>query len=550
MHCSKQGFYAFMGGVFVLFLAVGLFPGEEAQAGGILANLAPVAVDDSGAGFITDKDTAVVLPDVLANDSDANGDPLFIESFSTAETLGSVTLFPAGQLDTRFGTNGKWVLDISGYEDRFTDLQIGPDGKIYAVGITWRYDPVKDLVSDVILMRFLPNGTPDTTFGSAGKVVTDIRLKEGGHAILLQPDGKILVAGQTLDSGVPGEILLMRYLPDASLDQDFGTGGIVTTDFGGKSEVATSLQLQPDGKILVGGTQAINYSHDQFLLARYLPDGGLDTSFGTQGVVLTTEAMEPYADIVLQEDGILLAGSCNGTTIDFCVARFDLTGTLDSTFGVNGWAQADIGGSADYLAGLVQQPDGKIVLGGSSGPLMAVVRFDSLGDLDADFGNAGLATTTLAVNAYPTDLLLQPDGKLLLSGWAWQGAVVPDVAMARYNPDGSPDMGFGDHGIVVDDLGETEIIAAAALDGDGNILIAGLTSINDSSWSDNLLLARFTPRQTFHYDPNGQFNGLTLGQAVTDEFIYSASDGELTGTATVTITIWDPYRMFLPAITR
>jgi uncharacterized delta-60 repeat protein len=224
--------------------------------------------------------------------------------------------------------------------------------------------------SDFAIVRYLPNGTLDTTFGGAGKVTTNIGILNSANAVTLQPDSKIVVAGQALIND-SWDIALARYLPNGTLDTTFSGDGKVTTSFAGSgfSDSANAVTLQPDGKIVVAGTS--DFPPGDFTLARYLPNGTLDTTFSGDGKV-TTEfgGYDEAFAIVLQPDGkIVVAGrsSINGNT-SFALARYLPNGTLDATFSSDGKVTADFGsGGWDEASALAIQPrDGRLVVAGYS----------------------------------------------------------------------------------------------------------------------------------------------------------------------------------------
>ena len=212
-------------------------------------------------------------------------------------------------------------------------------GRIVAAGVAG---------SEFALARYNADGSLDTSFGDGGKVttgfdpadVTDDRVAE----IVLQPDGKIVAAG-TIYNGSNYDFALARYDPDGSLDSGFGAGGTVTTALGPNHDFASALALQPDGKIVVGGLSE-QLSGDGFALARYNADGSLDMNFGTLGTTLTRPSGWAEA-IVLQPDGRILAGGWiwagSDDDYNFGVVRYRANGALDASFGAGGIAQASFG---------------------------------------------------------------------------------------------------------------------------------------------------------------------------------------------------------------
>ena len=217
-------------------------------------------------------------------------------------------------------SNGTVTTDIGGKDDSAHSITLQPDGKLVVAGYGGGASDY-----DFVLARYLPDGSLDTGFGTGGKVITDFGFSESAHSITLQPDGKLVVAGYSYN-GVNFDIALARYLPDGSLDTNFGISGRVITNLGGHNDAGYSnndyghsISLQSDGKLVVAG-----YVGSDFALARYLSDGGLDTSFGTGGKV-TTDFFGGYDagnSITLQPDGkLVVAGYAhNGVNNDFALA--------------------------------------------------------------------------------------------------------------------------------------------------------------------------------------------------------------------------------------
>jgi uncharacterized delta-60 repeat protein len=235
-------------------------------------------------------------------------------------------------------------------------------------------------------------GDLDVRFGTNGKVVTPVSSSDDiPNAIVLQPDGKIIVAGAS-SNGVDHGFALARYNTDGSLDTSFNSTGKVITPIGSETSGAQAIALQPNGKIVVAG-----YSHNgmnfDFALARYNINGTLDTSFGSAGKVVTPIGSDndaAYA-VAIQVDGkIVVAGYSFATTFDFALARYNTNGSLDTSFNSTGKVVTPVGSNTDKAHGVAIQGDGKIVAAGysNSGPTLdfALARYQGL-------------ATTMTVNA-------------------------------------------------------------------------------------------------------------------------------------------------------
>ncbi|MDH6496884.1 MULTISPECIES: DUF11 domain-containing protein [unclassified Streptomyces] len=266
-----------------------------------------------------------------------------------------------GSLDNTFSGDGRFFADIAGPTEA-RDVAVDASGRIVAAGYSG---------GEVAVVRLNADGTPDTTFGGDGTVTADpsASLEEGGdaRALVLQPDGKIVVGGQV--GSTRFDFLLMRFNTNGSVDTGFDGDGIVRTDFGDYESVE-GLALQSDGKIVAAGGDS---------LARYNPSGSLDTGFDGDGKVVP--AGIGVWDVALQPgDGrIVLAGDA-GPAGDFAVRRYNPDGSQDSGFGTGGTATADFGGS-DFARAVAVQSDGRIVAAGRGGPDtdFALARFQGGG---------------------------------------------------------------------------------------------------------------------------------------------------------------------------
>ena len=313
---------------------------------------------------------------------------------------------------------------------------------------------------------FLPAGLSaargdlDATFGSGGKVTTDFGGSDVGEAVAVQRDGRIVVAGDRLDPG-PHDVVLARYTAGGRLDPSFDEDGKVATDFGGTSDGAFDVAVQGDGRIV-----AVGRAGQDFALARYRTDGSLDPTFGEAGKVLTTFQPKSTASaVLLLSDGKIVAGggTRSGLVSDFALARYLPDGALDASFGSGGRVITPVSSADDHLFDLAVQPDGKLVAAGWSfqggGPHIALARYDQDGSLDPSFDGDGLVVASFRSAA--AHVVVQRDGKLLVAG---SGGVT------RFAADGSLDQSFGDGGTARS--GNVEAFAPV-IQPDGKILVIG-----------------------------------------------------------------------------
>ena len=349
---------------------------------------------------------------------------------------------PDGSLDHSFSTTGIVTTPIGTSEDWARALVIQPDGKLVAAGYTSFGERTA-----FALVRYNPDGSLDHTFNAAGIVTTPIGVSRNrGRALVLQKDGKLVVAGQAA-TGSRTAFALVRYNPDGSLDRTFNATGIVITPIGTSDDEATALAIQPDGKLVAAGftTQT---PQTLFALVRYNPDGSLDTTFNDTGKVTTEIALDDEATaLAVQADGKLVAAgySSDGSQGRLALVRYQTDGSPDDGFGRNGIVTVAIGGTDDWARALAIQPDGKLVIAGNTTTFIqstfALVRLNPDGTLDLSFNNAGVVMAQIASNDIATALVIQPDGKLVAGGYAMIDTV-NHFALIRCNPDGSMDPTF------------------------------------------------------------------------------------------------------------
>ncbi len=393
-----------------------------------------------------------------------------------------------GSLDPTFGNGGIVTTDIGENDDLGMDVEVQPDGRIIVAGTSSNVDGTD---SDFGLVRYNPDGSLDTTFDTDGKLTTSFGTGyDLASAIALQADGKIVAAGHT-HNGNDVDFALARYNPDGSLDITFDLDGKVTTPIGTGDDYGIDVALQPDGKIVVAGfsyNDPISTNVLVVVLARYNNNGSLDETFGSEGIVRTGFGcgFAGHALVLQPDSKILVAGStCGFDSQDFALARYNSDGSPDLTFDQDGIVTTDFGNSYDTANALAMQPDGRIVLAGHSftDPNVtvdvALARYNSDGSLDTSFDEDGRVKTDLGGwRDVGNALALLPDGRILVAGEQWQqeGGTV-DFALARYNSDGSLDPSFDTDGIVITDISSGDYAAGLALQPDGRILVAG--------WSDN-----------------------------------------------------------------
>ncbi len=339
-----------------------------------------------------------------------------------------------GFLDSTFGVGGKVTTDFGGStdSDSGTSVAIQTDGRIVVAGSAQG--------GGIGIARYNSDGSLDNTFSGDGRVFLWEGLYSGANCLKLQDDGKIVVVGDSNS----GDFTVVRYNTNGTLDTSFSGDGKLTTDFGGGSDTTTHVALQSNGKILVAGFTDPGPLSDYVLaLARYNEDGTLDGTFSGDGKVTTAigNAGDIAHSMSIQSDGkILLAGFSTQASIDFALVRYNEDGSLDTAFGIGGIVTTDLGfGSDDRGQSVVVQHDGKIVVSGFSATStftpnwdFALVRYNGDGTLDSTFSGDGKLTLPVGAGDDRSHCAaLQIDGKIVVAGYSFNGTN-KDIALARF----------------------------------------------------------------------------------------------------------------------
>jgi len=330
-----------------------------------------------------------------------------------------------GTADTAFGDRGTVLVDL-GASDGARALALAGDGSLLVAGRSATGS------SDFALLRVSATGVPDRTLAGRGSVRTDLGGDDQARALAAQPDGRLLVAGSSTSDGRT-VAALVRYLPGGALDPSFGDGGKVITTFPQRDARALAVALAPDGRIVVAGATG----QDAFV-AHHLSDGALDASFGDGGRVLLRIADLTAVDAVrIEPDGeVLFAGSStsDGTT-SIVVARVLTAGAPDASFGTNGVQRTAVQGRAVVVAALASDAAGRIVVAGVArerdGDALLLLRLMPDGTPDPAFGRMGVVDIDGPDDhAHAYAVAVQRDGRILVAG-AVGGSANRDLLVAR-----------------------------------------------------------------------------------------------------------------------
>lgn len=422
-----------------------------------------------------------------------------------------------GTLDTTFGDGGSVDTDMTGtypkYDNYANAIAIDSQQRIIAAGQVNHASGGMDIA----LARYEPNGELDPSFGNGGIVITS--LIPGGNnsanAVSVDSNGDILVAGVTSQpqSNQGSNFALVRYTSDGTLDTTFGGGtGWVQTDFSSPYDIAYSMALQPDGKIVLAGSADLTHPSgvgDDFALARYNTDGSLDTTFGAgTGKVTTDFGPEGYTNgtdvaygVTVDAAGrIVAAGSSSATPIgfnDFALARYNSDGTPDTSFGSGGRVLTAASSGNSYAGPVIVTPTGKILAGGEGDVAgqnrnFMIARYNDDGSLDTTFTSAssaapaGVEETDFGGGANGWDqiygMALDHQGRLVAAGGTFQTVNNFDTGLARYVLDSTLSANVG--GPYAVDEGSSLTLSATASGGDGGPLTYSWDVNGDGTFGD------------------------------------------------------------------
>jgi uncharacterized delta-60 repeat protein len=370
-----------------------------------------------------------------------------------------------GTLDTTFGTGGKVIAAIAGNSEYGTAVAIQSDGKIVVAGSCF-----ENGTSDFCVLRYTAAGALDLSFSTDGKVITPVSAGDDvARGVVVQSDGKIVVAGHCGITLAPREFCLVRYDSSGAIDTSYGTAGKVFTSVGGAAALAFGTALQSDGKVLVVGS-----CNTSVCAARYNTDGTLDTGFDGDGKLISTISsfIEPAAAIGVQSDGkIILAGGCYDAVraaTDFCAVRYQTNGSVDATFGVSGKVVTQMVPLAtsryDLVHSVAFQSDGKIILGGKCYDGVytdfCAARYLPNGAIDTTLDGDGRVFVTIAIDSFevPIALALQSDNKIVMAGDCWNGSLF-NFCTIRLTANGSFDTTFSGDGKAENTVGSSRMRA-------------------------------------------------------------------------------------------
>lgn len=392
-----------------------------------------------------------------------------------------------GRIDSSFGNNGTDTTTFKSFDARAFSMYVQPDERIIQGGYA-----IKGPNSEFAMVRYNKDGSVDKTFGKKGIVLTKIGDSCQIHSLTGQTDGKIIAAGYTSVSGVR-RFVIVRYTTDGLIDTTFGKSGIDIFSFGISDDVAESVVLQNDGKLIAAG-YSYNGSVYNFALLRCDTSGSIDSAFNVNGKVTTqigTGTVGISYSLVQPDGKILLSGTTStgaddlGTNQPYtkiAIARLNSDGSPDTGFQTGGKVFGQyIPGNGNFFLGL--QSTGKIIQGAllsNYNPnVFALIRYNANGTIDSSFGELGLVTmnVTNGINSF----IVLPNDKILIAANTFQNGN-PISMLLRYTSDGSPDKSFdfSQNELIADTSGDLLNILCATILTDGKILIAGIVGFSNN----------------------------------------------------------------------
>ncbi len=434
-----------------------------------------------------------------------------------------------------FGMGGVVMTDFGGGNDAAQAIAPTPDGKIIAAGSA----TIPGQGTDFALARYNGNGILDSTFGTNGKVTTDFfGANDGARGLVVQPDGKIVLAGFTTN-GSERQFALAGYLANGNLNPAFGQGGKLTFDLGSTSD-AYKMVAQEDGKLLIVGESRPQNSLD-FTVVRLNPtDGALDTTFGNNGVVRVDFGNSDRATaLAIDDKNIFVAGVAvkSATDSDFGIARLNLAdGSLNNEFDGDGKVTVDFFGKQDSAQAIIirepvaplQEPT--VVVGGFATNVTSDFAL-WVADYRARHAppfNEGKETVDLKGGRdIIFDLSIQPDGDLFATGWAGIGTNF-DLGITKWDATGNRDLSWGLQGnLTFDTAAGGNNVAFDAMIYKDTIVTVG-QGLNPTTGNDDFILTQHENEKFVEFKKRGPSSPVVQGDIISYTFeITNLTDKEI-----------------------
>jgi len=389
-----------------------------------------------------------------------------------------------GTVDKSFGNDGKVQMDFNNSKDRVNGIIEQADGKIIVIGTySNSSDPSENV--DILIARYNENGSLDSEFGDNGKKIIDLGGNDVGIAVNLQVDGKIVAANRSCDSTNNScKAILIRLNSDGSNDNTFGDAGKQTIEVGDLfHEIPHKFLIDPDGNIILVGS-VWNGTDFDFAVYMVNSNGTPTPNFGVDG--LTTVGFgagkaDIATDLAIQGDKIVVLGrTCDSVNEETCgvgLTRINSSGNVDKSFGNNGKKSAKLNTSFIPKAIAVQENGSFLIVGDKKDIIskFALIRYKKNGVIDEKFGKKGKVVDNFIKdkNSWGDDVIVQPDGKIVLVGYSTMDVDSSDWALRRYESDGTQDLIFAENGTLFIDFNQLDYGPVILLSSDGKYVVAG-----------------------------------------------------------------------------
>jgi uncharacterized delta-60 repeat protein/RHS repeat-associated protein len=408
-------------------------------------------------------------------------------------------------------SSGKLTTTVGSTDVAWCDL-VQSDGKILVIGAN---------SGAGVVIRYNADGSLDSSFGSSGvSSISGVWLYDAA----IQSDGKIVVVGND-----NWDFVALRLNTDGTIDTSFGTSGYTTIDFGG-NDYAAGVALAPDGKIvMVGITGGLDWA-----VVRLTTGGALDTTFNSTGKTTLDWGGTDWAKgVTVQSTGkIVVVGTQNGVG---GVARFNVNGSLDTSFGPSGTGKILLSSDYTYRPTIQSLSDDRLLVSGVESGEVSLHRFTADGLVDSSFGTSGVVLTSLGATDYGYDLAVQGDGKIVEVGGSYSDSTNSDGLAVRYNVDGSLDTSFGTAGKMLiwygsSSYSESDYFYSVAIQADGQIIAVGSAADKFAVARMNGGLTRLYAQQDANYNVTSVVD---VSGNVKERFVYTPY-----GVVTVLTAAW------------
>lgn len=447
----------------------------------------------------------------------------------------SITLVfsQSGELDLNFGVSGFMITDNLELDSGHS-LTVLPNDQIIMVGGNDNFTAIK----------LMADGTYDNTFGTQGQLLVNFEgYQASGKEVIVQPNGKIIIAGDVFILGGTSFFGVIRLNENGTLDNSFNGSGKLVFDFNEVKNYFGGVALQPDGKIVVTGQAGI-YASADYVAARINADGTFDNSFGTNGKQrINVQGDDRGTCMAIQTDGSILIGGSSypvgSSNCWFAVIRLNGDGQIDTTFSTDGKALAKVASSFgnDSVYDMALQPDGKILMAADSyigaSQDVGVVRFTTNGDLDNTFSSDGrFSINMVGTSDYCNAIVVQPDGNILVAG-SYYTTPERNMFVIRLTPTGELDTTFSSDGkanfIVPFDNGVS--VHDMKLQSTGQILVSGVALYDfmiARIFSGNELSTQQWSTNKVSFYPNPAMQEIYFTENILNVYIFTLDGKKLT----------------------